>query len=196
MTGADPVLGAVLTGGASRRMGTDKALLEVAGVAMARRVADTLRSGGAGTVLCIGGDERRLTALGLDVVADRHPGSGPLGGVCTALDAGQRLGAVILVLAACDQFRLEPGTIATLVRDVAGLDPASTTIVVARGGTGHQPLPMALRIRPVGPLADALFEAGERSLRALLERAGALAVPGVDPLTLVDADRPCDLPQG
>jgi molybdopterin-guanine dinucleotide biosynthesis protein A len=78
-------IGAVLTGGSSRRMGTDKALLEVDGVAMAVRVARALDAAGATEVMCIGGDAPALAALGLIVVTDRHPGDGPLGAVITAL---------------------------------------------------------------------------------------------------------------
>ena len=67
-------VGAVLTGGASRRMGRPKADIEVDGVAMAARVADAMVAAGALDVARIG-----------DEVADHHPGEGPLGGVLTAL---------------------------------------------------------------------------------------------------------------
>src|SRR5690606_32897540 len=63
-----PVAGAVLTGGASRRMGTDKALLEVDGRPLARRLAEVLAAAGCDPVWCQGGDEPALRALGLDVV--------------------------------------------------------------------------------------------------------------------------------
>ncbi len=92
-SGLRSVLGAVLAG-ASRRMGPgiDKALVEVGGVAMARRVADALRAGGAEPVVAVGGDRSALGRIGLDGVDDRHPGEGPLGGVCTALAAAERAG--------------------------------------------------------------------------------------------------------
>ncbi|WP_434127450.1 molybdenum cofactor guanylyltransferase, partial [Enterococcus faecium] len=56
--------GAVLTGGDSRRMGTDKALIEVDGGPLARRVANALRAAGADPVIAVGGDLEALGDLG------------------------------------------------------------------------------------------------------------------------------------
>ncbi|TML12241.1 MAG: hypothetical protein E6G39_12150 [Actinobacteria bacterium] len=80
-------MGAVLAGGSSSRMGRDKALIEVAGEPLVQRVARALTAAGAERVVVIGGDRRRIEALGLEVVADRFPGEGPLGGVLTAMSA-------------------------------------------------------------------------------------------------------------
>ena len=68
-------------------MGRDKALVPVGSppTPMAVRVAAALRDGGCTDVTCVGGDADGLTALGLTVVADDHPGLGPLGGVLTGL---------------------------------------------------------------------------------------------------------------
>ncbi|HEX3090596.1 MAG TPA: NTP transferase domain-containing protein, partial [Ilumatobacteraceae bacterium] len=63
---ADAPIGAVLCGGASRRMGSDKATMQVAGVAMARRVADALTAAGCARVFAIGGEAADLTGLGLE----------------------------------------------------------------------------------------------------------------------------------
>ncbi|HLM64354.1 MAG TPA: molybdenum cofactor guanylyltransferase [Acidimicrobiales bacterium] len=81
-----PTFGAaVLCGGASRRMGQDKAFLVVEGEAMVVRVARALRGAGAGEVVAVGGDAAGLRGLGLAHLPDDHPGDGPLGGVLTAL---------------------------------------------------------------------------------------------------------------
>ena len=56
--------GAVLCGGASRRMGRDKALVDVDGVAMAERVARALDAAGCAAVRFIGGDARRWRRSG------------------------------------------------------------------------------------------------------------------------------------
>ena len=95
-----PFTGAVLTGGRSTRMGTDKAFVEVDGRPMAGRVAAALRAAGAAEVLAVGGDLDRLPSLGFDrAVPDRHPGEGPLGGLLTALAAA---GHDVVVVLACD----------------------------------------------------------------------------------------------
>ena len=178
-------------------MGTDKAVLEVEGVAMAVRAVEAMRDGGVGRVVCIGGDRGRLAELGLEVVADRHPGQGPLGGLCTALDTAQEGDDHVLVVAACDQYRMAAATIGALLRAARALDTDSTLAVVAAtrgGGVGPPPLPLAVLAGPLAPLARAAFDSGERSLRSLLERIGMLPILGVDPRTLVDADHPHDLP--
>src|SRR5690606_29827571 len=78
--------GAVLTGGARRRMGRDKALIEIDGRAMAVIVAATLVEAGCEPVVAVGGDAEQLTGLGLAFVPDVEPGAGPLGGVVGALE--------------------------------------------------------------------------------------------------------------
>ena len=103
-------LGAVLCGGASRRMGADKAMIRVDGVAMARRVADALLDAGCSPVIAVGGDAAELGRLGLVGVDDEFPGEGPLGGVLTALS----LGAPAVVLA-CDLPNIRAATVSALI---------------------------------------------------------------------------------
>ena len=91
--------GAVLAGGASRRMGSDKAFAEVGGRPLVARAADTLARAGADPVAVVGGDAAGLARLGLHRVPDRWPGEGPLGGLITALDTSPR---PVTVIVACD----------------------------------------------------------------------------------------------
>jgi molybdopterin-guanine dinucleotide biosynthesis protein A len=53
MSGADFTV-AILIGGDSSRMGTDKATYEIDGVPMAQRVADAATSAGAASMACYG----------------------------------------------------------------------------------------------------------------------------------------------
>ena len=62
MSGADFTV-AILVGGDSSRMGTDKALYEVDGSAMAIRVAAAATAAGANEVLLIGGTQARAKKL-------------------------------------------------------------------------------------------------------------------------------------
>jgi len=75
--------GFVLAGGASKRMGQDKALLPYRGTTLVEHVANTVREA-VGMVALIG-DPARLGSLGLAVFPDELPDSGPASGIYTAL---------------------------------------------------------------------------------------------------------------
>ncbi len=193
-----PTVGAVLCGGASRRMGRDKALIEVDGVAMARRVADALRAGGCSRVLAIGGEAEALAALGLEPVADRWPGEGPLGGLATALLAADD--GDVLVLAPCDWLRPSGELVASLVwhllDDMGDPDPELPTEAAYPwiDGRGGQWLPSAWRVGSDG--ADAvpgLLDRGIRRLDAVLDLLVSRVVDAT-PEQVADADAPEDLP--
>ena len=75
--------GWVLAGGASRRMGRDKALLPLGKTTMVQEIAAKVRKA-AGSVTLIGPVER-YGHLGLPVIPDAVENCGPLGGLYTAL---------------------------------------------------------------------------------------------------------------
>lgn len=192
-------------------MGRDKALVEVDGVPMLRRVAVALRRAGATHVACVGsaaegqgdggdGDARRRGALqGLDVpaVADDHPGEGPLGGVLTALRTAPA-GVELVLVVACDLLAPSPTALRATVTALAigGGDVAVPDVadVAGRQPAWHH---AAWHRRAEGPLR-AQFEAGERSLRRAVAAAGldVVRVEGIDPEACADADEPGDLPGG
>lgn len=180
--------GYVLCGGASRRMGRDKALVEVDGTAMARRVADALAAAGASRVVAVGGDAPELGRLGLSATPDRWPGEGPLGGLVTALQDGAGTGPVAVVLS-CDLIDPDPTAIARTVAERARLG-CDAVVPVVDGR--HQWLHGAWDRRAAGILAD-VFAAGERSVAgaALSLRIGTLG--DVPAGAVHDADRPADL---
>lgn len=79
----DDVAGFILAGGASRRMGRDKALLEVGGVSLAERAVRLLEPLVQSVTLI--GPRERFAAVRRAVVPDDEPGLGPLGGIVTVL---------------------------------------------------------------------------------------------------------------
>ena len=95
--------GWVLTGGQSTRMGRDKALLPWNGRTVVEEVAGTVLEA-AGNVTLVGAPER-YGWLGLPVIADDIMGSGPLGGLHSALRATR---SDWNLLVACDMPRLTP----------------------------------------------------------------------------------------
>ncbi len=126
MTGRHPV-GVVLTGGASTRMGVDKATLFVGDRPMAVRVADAMWEAGCQPVECQGGDVAAITEYGLEVVPDRIPGTGPLAAIRDALERHEGSDVVV---AACDLVDLDGATITALVAAGAERD-VDVAVVVA-----------------------------------------------------------------
>jgi molybdenum cofactor guanylyltransferase len=164
------VLGAVLTGGASTRMGRDKALVEVDGVAMADRVAAALHAAGATRVARIGGD-----------VADLYPGEGPLGGIITALHWA---GDEAVVVAPCDMPWIEAAHVRAL------LDALADGVDVAIAGDQH--LFAAWRPSALAVL-EAAFAEGERSPKRALTRLQVVAAALGGGNWSRDVDTPDDL---
>lgn len=183
---ADRFDGYVLCGGASRRMGRDKALVEVDGVAMARRVADALASAGAERVVAVGGDADALRRLGLHVVPDGWPGEGPLGGILTALEDPDGAASVAVVLA-CDLTDPDPAAIVRTVQGRVGFDAAVPVV-----GGRHQWLHAAWDRRTAGILTD-VFAAGERSVAGASLSLQVATLEQVPADAVHDADRPEDL---
>src|SRR4051794_29510660 len=107
-------LGAVLAGGRSRRMGRDKASLELEdGRPMAARSVDALRALRRQPlvvthVVVVGGDPALARQLEVGFVADPEPPSGPVGGLLAALDAAAAGGHEGMVALPCDLPVLEP----------------------------------------------------------------------------------------
>jgi len=89
--------GYVLAGGESSRMGRDKAMLELDGVPLIVRAARLVDSIATGTTIV--GAPERFNGLAWKVIADDTPGSGPLGGIATALRASEAAWNLVI---ACD----------------------------------------------------------------------------------------------
>jgi molybdopterin-guanine dinucleotide biosynthesis protein A len=180
--------GAVLAGGASRRMGRDKAFVEAPdGRPLVLVAAEGLLAAGAGRVVVVGGDEAAVGALGLAWTPDLHPGEGPLGGIVTALRDAP---ADPVVVVACDM----PGfTEEVPTALVAALDRApDADVALAAVGERLQPLTAAWR-RSAIPVLEAAFSLGERAPRRILDRLEVVAVPGLARDLLDDVDSPEDL---
>jgi molybdopterin-guanine dinucleotide biosynthesis protein A len=180
--------GAVLTGGASTRMGRDKALLPHGGSPLAVRVAHVLELAGAEAVVAVGGDLEGLRALGLTAIADPRQGQGPLAGIAAAL---QRVGtADIVAVLACDLPAASPIAVRAVVEALAA-DPAAHVAVPVVAGR-IQPLHAAWR-RSALPAVEAALDAGDGAVRFVLEALGATTVPGLDPAWFANANHPADL---
>jgi molybdopterin-guanine dinucleotide biosynthesis protein A len=188
----EEVAGLVLTGGRSRRMGRDKALLELDGDAFAVRVARAMVEAGCAPVVAVGGDVDALRARGLDALVDPRQGAGPLGGILSGIEALAAMApsVALVVVCACDLPLLGSGEVRAV------LDEARRTGRAAVARTDRvEPLCGAWPIADVRRAAGELFDAGHRSVRALVERLDAVTVD-VASDRLRNVNTPGDLPPG
>jgi molybdopterin-guanine dinucleotide biosynthesis protein A len=189
-----PFVGVVLTGGSSRRMGTDKAFVDVDGTPLAERAFAILRAAGAQPIVAVGGDLERLAAVGYEVVDDPYPGQGPLGGLIGGL---RHLDPEQLAFAmGCDQPAVSPALPAELVGRLLGEAPTPaagiTQAIVAVVAGVAQPLGAVYRATAREWLSTS-FAAGERSLRRALDGLVVGWADDLDPAGFIDLDTPTDV---
>ncbi len=101
---------AILAGGGSRRMGEDKAFVEVEGVPMIRRVVDAVVEAGLPPVV-IAPRTPAYLALGVNVYEDIIPGMGPLSGLHTSFAVTD---ADRVLLVGCDMPGVRPALLSYL----------------------------------------------------------------------------------
>lgn len=161
-------IGAVLVGGASRRMGEDKALLDWAGRPLALHVA-AIVARVVPRVILVGGSGRGYERLGRPWLPDPPglAGQGPLAGLLAALQVAPRV-----LLVACDLPHLEPIHLARFIFAAAEAPAAMPLLPGAR----REPL-VGLYGRAVAPYALRSLAAGSRRMTDLLAIAGARLVP-------------------
>jgi molybdopterin-guanine dinucleotide biosynthesis protein A len=161
MTRLVPRAGFVLSGGASSRMGRDKALLAYRGKSLVEYVAaETARAAGSATLVGAG-------HCGLPWLADRHPGAGPLGGIETALTASH---AEWNLIVACD---LPDVTAALLDMILRAAEESGADCLIPAGPSGYlEPLCAAYHARCLRPVREAL----DRGVRKVTDGISALRV--------------------
>jgi len=112
----------ILAGGESRRMGKDKAWLEVGGQPLLARAVSTVRDSGIEEILISGRAGTDYSALRCPVLLDLEPGCGPLSGIERAFEA---TGAPLLLVLAVDL----PNMTAAFLRKLAGrCDPLTGAV--------------------------------------------------------------------
>jgi molybdopterin-guanine dinucleotide biosynthesis protein A len=157
----DSVVGVLLCGGRSARMGSDKARLELDGSALMDYPLRALRDVTDRTVLACGPVPRYLD-LGLDLALDPTVDGGPLAGLVAGLDAARERGAEWAAVLACDMPEAEGSLLARLLERAEASDSDACLLGLARGS---QPTYGVYHVRCAAP-ARAALEAGERRLIA------------------------------
>lgn len=143
----------VLAGGLSRRMGSDKALLDAGGRPLVARVLDQLSY--FPERLVGSNDPTKLAFLGVPVVPDQEPGRGPLMGILSCLDRARH---ELCFVTACDVPALDAGFVLGLLDAAEGHD-----VAVPRLPDGKvEPLLAAYRKTVVAPAREVVARGGRR----------------------------------
>ena len=154
------VEGFILVGGASSRMGADKAQLRLGGRTFVERVVGALTPVAASTRIVSSRPEH--ARLGLPVVEDLFKGAGALGGIHAALRACRAPWAAVV---SCDL----PFVTAELLAHLASLRAAGDEAVAPRQEDGRpQPLCALYAREACLALAERMLRRDERRPRALL----------------------------
>jgi molybdenum cofactor guanylyltransferase len=190
------IVGLLLAGGQSRRMGGgDKALRVLGGITLLERVIGRLRPQVEALVLNANGDPCRFAQFDLPVVPDSVPGfAGPLAGVLAGLDwtAAHRPDCTYVVSVATDAPFLPRDLVSRLVGDMekAGAELACA----ASAGQAHPVIglwPVQLR----DDLRRAVVDQGVRKVDVWTagHRLAVVPFPGTPIDPFFNANRPEDL---
>lgn len=169
------MLTVILTGGASRRMGRDKAMLPYKGKTMLQYLIDKYSV--FGPVLVSVNEAGRFPFSGAREAADRYPGLGPLNGLVSGFSAGEE---ELLFLTGTDLPFGDTGLVEKLLELMGEADAC----IIRQGKKDFEPL-FALYRRSCYAPADACLAAGKKSIRELLDK---ISVRYVSPEELPDFD--------
>ena len=174
----------LLTGGASRRMGADKASLDFGGEPLAERIARALAE-----VAC------RITVLGREPIADfefqkdNQEFAGPL----TALSEFKP-GFPFVMVCSCDLPRFDPKIVECFLEDINDKDAA---VPISEGML--QPLCALYRKKAFANIGSVL-QGGKQSMMAWLETLDLAEIPalrladtGIDPRSIQGFNSPEEL---
>ncbi len=170
--------GVVVAGGRSTRFGEpDKALADLAGVPMVRRVADRIAPAIDALVLNCRADQREGLADALagydhpvSFAVDPEPDRGPMAGIRTGLRAAESEYAAVV---ACDMPFVDPALVAHLFERAAGRDGA-----VPRLDGYFEPIHAVYRADAMAAACDRALERGDRRIVAPFEDLEIAAVEG------------------
>ena len=159
------VVGYVLAGGASSRFGQDKALVEIDAMPMLARMIKLMENI-TKSVKVIGSLEK-YSQFGAEVVPDRWPGEGPLGGIITALRNSSKINprSEWNLILSCDMPFLTPEWLGYLAGRAT---KSSAQAVYPQSAHGPEPLCACYRTG-AGPVLQEVFERRVRKVTEALK---------------------------
>ncbi|MBU5613865.1 molybdenum cofactor guanylyltransferase [Geomonas azotofigens] len=166
MTLFDDITGVILVGGKSRRMGRDKAFLELGGRTLFERILDAFRANFSRIILA-GNEGERFARYRLPFYDDLFPGSA-LGGLYTGLHYAE---TDTVFVSSCDL----PFPCSRVIGHLCSLT-GNSDAVVPRLAHGYEPLHAAYSRSCLAPVRE-MLQAGEYSVLDLYPRIGVRDVP-------------------
>lgn len=160
-----PLIGGVLVGGQSRRMGRPKQLVEVGKLTMVEHIVGAL-SGEVDEIVLLGDGPVPASLEGLDRVADADDCRGPMAGILGALRARPD---ACWVVTPCDLPLLRGAAVRWLLKNRR---PGAWAVLPSLGGF-VEPL-LALYEPEARALLEEAAAAGEHALHRLASRAGVV----------------------
>jgi molybdopterin-guanine dinucleotide biosynthesis protein A len=191
MSAHQEIVGVVIAGGNSVRMGTDKALLLFNGKPLIARVAAVLLQCFE-RVMVIADRVERYSFLNLPVYPDLFKGCGPLGGIHAAMSHSP---VERLFVSACDTPFISQALIEHIIRY-----PSEMPIKVAEMDGEVQPL-CGLYSRSALPSIQQALESNILQVKRVLQEVGAAKIPITPelpfyhPLLLKNFNTPADVEQ-
>lgn len=188
MTAPETVLGLVLAGGESRRMGSDKASLVRDGRTQLERAIVLLEEHLDGVFVSTreGQGDDPLRSRFAQIV-DRYDDLGPVAGILSAMDTHPEAAWLVL---ACDLPNIDPATIRYLLDNVSAEHPVTAYISVRDG----LPEPLCAVYRPAArPIIERYVAAGIKCPRKMLINSPTCLLEQPNPGALHNINTPEDL---
>lgn len=159
--------GIILSGGKSRRMGKNKAFIEVGGLRLVDRITVLFKEL-FDEVILVTNEPLAYLDLDVTIATDIFPGKGPLGGIYTGLFFAQHERAFV---APCDMPFLKSGFIEWMMENSGNCD-----ILVPAPSDGLQPL-HAVYSKKCLPIIKKMLDDDRLQIKLLYKRCKTVEVP-------------------
>ncbi|GAT13864.1 molybdenum cofactor guanylyltransferase [Mycolicibacterium thermoresistibile] len=183
MTSRTPLAAVVLAGGASRRMGRDKATLVYDGSTLVERTVNAVAAR-CSPVFVVAAPGQALPELDAEVLRDELRGVGPLLATGRGLRAAAEAGRELAFVCAVDMPFLTPEVIDTLAGPAARIPG----VEIVLPWDGREQYLAGIYRTALADRITGLIEAGERSMKALITRSDTqqIVLPAQRALTNVN----------
>lgn len=161
------IVGVILAGGKSRRMGTNKALLPYRGQPLIEHIARVMQKVFE-RVIIVADEGEAYRFLNLPFYPDIHKDCGPLGGIHAAF---HQTSADALFVVSCDL----PGLTPKLIEYILNVEAHASAVIPTSDERLH-PL-CGLYRRKMLPQIEQAIRDGALAIHTLLEKVGAVTVP-------------------